>query len=442
MSKKLSKVLALICLFVFVFSLAACGSSSSQAGTSGGQSNSAAASSEAKAADTKAPDAKSSGGQIEFWSVFTGPDGTSMQKMVDDYNKTNPKMKVVHRPIAADDLYAKMPTMIASGKNIPDLVINHVERLPLYVEQGMYLPLDEYIVKNGKIKPDNYVKAAWEKSTINGKHYGIPLDVHSYITYYNVDLLKKYGPNVLDDNKVTFDEVKQVALAAKKDGIKGTGVDWMRVMFLAWYADLGGNLSDDGTNPSFANDKAIKALQTYKDLYDQGLTTADGDDPQQLFKSGKLVFWPEGIWMKNGLDEVKTLNYGMTNFISFDTNTVYNWTSSHNFVMLKNPSMTDEKASAALDFIAWVGDNSIEWARSGQNPACLKIKDNDEYKKMKQSFILDMPDTLKIHDYKYYGYTVEALDKIVTDAIFGKVDIKKGLEQAQKETADRIKAGK
>ena len=433
MSKRFVKVVSLISALAISLSMVACGSSSEKV----------SGSSVAAAGSSSAEEVKASGGEIEFWSVFTGPDGESMQKMVDGYNKTNPAMKVKHRPILADDLYAKIPTMVASGKNVPDIVINHIERIPLFAEKDMLLPLDDYITKSGKIKADDYVKTAWDNTTINGKHYGIPLDVHSFILYYNEDLLKKYNATgILDDNKVTFDEAVQVSETAKKDGIKGMGVTWMRVLFLSWFADLGGKLSEDGINPTFASEAGIKTLQNYKDLHDKDLTTKDGDDPVQLFKAGKLVFLPEGIWMKSGLDEVKTLKYGMTNQLSFNTTDVNNWTSSHNFVMLKNPSMTDERASAALDFIAWVGENSIEWAKAGQNPACLKIKDNADYGKMMQSFLLNEPETLKIYNYKYFGFAVEALDKVVTDAVFGKVDIKQGLEKAQKETADRIKAGK
>lgn len=431
MSKKLLRVLSLICAVLMVLSLAACGSSQKPA--DGAQPADAA----------KPADAKAGGsGQIEFWTVFTGPDGTSMQKMVDEYNKTGPSMKVVHRPIGADDLYAKIPTMVASGKNIPDLCINHVERLPLFVEQGILTPMDDYLAKSGKIKPENYVKTAWDMSTINGKHYAVPLDVHSFPLYYNVDLLKKYGPELIDKKNITFDDVKKVATAAKKDGINGIGVTWLRVLYLAWLADVSGTLSSDGTNPSFADEKGIQAIQTFREMREQGLTTQDGDDPKQLFLAGKLVFYPEGIWMKNALEEVKTLNFGMTNQVSFDGTTVFNWTSSHQIVMLKNPSMTDEKAAACMDFLAWIGDNSIEWARSGQNPASLKIMENDEYKKMKQSFLLSQPETLKIYNYKYYGFAVESLDKVLGDMVFGKIGVKEGLEKAQKETADRIKAGK
>lgn len=52
------------------------------------------------------------------------------------------------------------------------------------VEQGnLYLPLDDYIAANGSTKGENYIDAAWTMDAVDGTRYGIPLDVHSYVTY-------------------------------------------------------------------------------------------------------------------------------------------------------------------------------------------------------------------------------------------------------------------
>ena len=378
--------------------------------------------------------------EIEFWSVFTGPDGENMVRLVNEYNSTNPKIKVKHVPIAADELYQKVPTAVQSGQSVPDLSIVHVERLAGFVDNNLLQPIDEYINQNGKIKAEDYVKAAWERGSIGGNHYSIPLDVHSFVTYYNKDLLQKYGPNVLDDGVITFEEVKQVGEAAKKDDVTAMGITWMRVKFLSWYDQLGGVLSADGTNPSFNNEKAEQVLNTVKGLHDAGLTNADGEDPVQMFRAGKVVFLPEGIWMKNSFEEIDALDFDMTHMITFNGAKKSNWTSSHQMVMFKNKEMNADRAAAVMDFITWVGENSLEWAKAGQVPASLKIMDNPEFRDMKQSFLLDDPDTLKIFDYKYFGYAVEALDKIVWEVPFGRVETKAGLQQAEKEVRDRISA--
>jgi multiple sugar transport system substrate-binding protein len=395
-----------------------------------------------KTTQTTNKPATSSKEDIVFWTVFTGPDGENMTRMVEAYNKTNPKIKVKHSPIEANDMYTKLPTVVSSGKQVPDLTIVHAERMPLFADNKLLMPIDKYISANGNIKGDNYAKEGWRVGEVKGTRYGIPLDVHSFVTYYNKDLMAKYGAGVLDDGVITIDEAKKVGEASKKDGIAGMGITWMRVKFLSWLGQLGGDLSADGEKPSFNNEKSEKILSTIKDMVTNKLATQDGEDPGQLFRSGKVVIWPEGIWMQNSLKDMKDLNWGMTHMVTFDASKKVNWSSSHQFVMFNNPKMDDERAAAVMDFVKWIGENSIEWAKAGQVPASLKIMDNEEFKKMPQSFLLKEGDSQKIFNYKYFGYSVEALDKIVWETVFNKMEIKAGLQQAVKETEDRIKAGK
>lgn len=100
-------------------------------------------------------------GTIEFWTVFTGADGTSMQAMVDAYNATNPDYTVNHRAIEANDLYLKMPLAIQSGEDVPDVCINHVERVPLFQEQGFLEDYTDYLA-DSPVSKENYNPKAWE----------------------------------------------------------------------------------------------------------------------------------------------------------------------------------------------------------------------------------------------------------------------------------------
>ncbi len=78
---------------------------------------------------------------ITFWSVFTGGDGTAMQKIIDAYNATNPAYKVEHIMVEQNDLYTKLPLVISSQEGVPDLVIQHVDRLASNARSNMYLSM-------------------------------------------------------------------------------------------------------------------------------------------------------------------------------------------------------------------------------------------------------------------------------------------------------------
>jgi multiple sugar transport system substrate-binding protein len=335
------------------------------------------------------------------------------------------------------ELYQKLPLVVQSGEGIPDLAINHVDRLLLNQKNGVYNELDTWLAANGNIKAENYSPVAWAPGEISGKRYAVPLDIHAYLTYYNKDLVAKYCPNVLDDNVITFDEIAEVGPKASADGITTYAITWARPQFLQWYAQLGGKLSENGTDPSFNNDKGVKVLEDFRAAVEKKWCSQDGDDPTQLFGSGSLIFLSEGTWMIGVLNQMG-LNYGATYAISYDAANPQCWASSHQFVMPKK-KMSDQRAAEVIKFIQFVGENSIEWAKSGQIPASLKIKENPDFAAMPQAFLLDKPEFVNISDYKYYGYAVSALDKIVYEVPFGRMEGQAALDQAVQETADAIK---
>ncbi len=438
---RFKKIMALCMTVAMVASLAGCGgkdsastgSGETDTNTSADAGETADAGSEEDAQPEVAPGKK---GTIEFWTVFTGADGTSMQAMVDAYNATDPDYTVNHRAIEANDLYLKMPLAIQSGEDVPDVCINHVERVPLFQEQGLLTDYTAYL-DGSAVSKDNYNPKAWSMTDIDGGHYGIPLDVHSYILYVNEDLYAQYGNGVLDDGVLTWDELESVADACVADGIIPIGMAWLRVKFLASYAQLGGTLSTDGNTPDFNNDTAVQVLNNWVDLMDKGYAQKEGDDSWQLFLAGKVLFCPEGIWMYNNVKEAG-LNAKMYDYPVFDAGTKGNWTSSHQFVLPKNDNRDDEKTKAVLDFINFMGNNSLEWAKAGQCPAHVSIKDVAEFKDMPQAFVADESDELKIYDYKYYGYAVEALDKVLGEVLFGRMTPQEALDQAVQETKDQI----
>ncbi|MGX7078289.1 extracellular solute-binding protein [Globicatella sanguinis] len=380
--------------------------------------------------------------EIVFWNPFTGADNANIKAMIDEYNKTNPEFKVKNVSIKEGDMYSKIPTVVNSGKDIPDLNIVHAERVIQYKESDMLETFDEILKDFKEINSENYVAEAWNLGEIEGSRYSLPLDIHNWGTFYNKELLDKYGPGVLDDNILTFNEIAEVSEKAKSDGIRGIAVTWVKPNFLETYKQFGGELTEDGTNPTLDNEYSRKTITLFNEMYEKGLTNKDGEDPTQLFLSKKLIFFPEGIWIYNNIKNAE-FEYGLTNSpqVGDDISNVVNWASSHQFVMFKNKNRSPEKTKGILEFIEWLRLNSTEWAKAGQNPASLAILEDEVYQNMPQSFFLsskEQQETLKIFDYKYNGYIADYLDANGFDAIFGKTDIEKFIVNMQKEVSEKI----
>ena len=69
--------------------------------------------------------------EIDYWSVFTGADGATMQGMVDEFNASQNEVHVNHTPMTADDLYQKIPMTVQTGAGVPKKTAQMLMVLPV-----------------------------------------------------------------------------------------------------------------------------------------------------------------------------------------------------------------------------------------------------------------------------------------------------------------------
>ena len=384
--------------------------------------------------------------EIDYWSVFTGGDGATMQGMVDAFNASQDEVHVNHTPMTADDLYQKIPMTVQTGSGVPDVAVVHIERIPNFVTNEMLYAYDMDLINDAAgIVAENYNQAAWTASDIDGEHYGIPLDVHSYVTYINKDLFDKYDLNeFVVDGYITFDEIRQIGDKARAAGYEGEifNLGWMRAQMLGYYAQEGdGLLSQDGVHPSINNDSMKKAMETMKSLSEDGYTTVKNTDYSSKFYGGELLVWTEGIWMKAAVVDAG-INFEMFPGVCYAPETCKSWTSSHNFVQFADEERTEEEDRAVAKFVNWMGENSLTWAKdAGQCPSHLSINNVAEFKDMPQSFLADPArvDELNIYSYEYWGLFDTAFSRVGWDFVDA-MSIEDALVQIEQEINDAIAA--
>ena len=79
--------------------------------------------------------------------------------------------------MASGDLYTKIPTVVNSGKGIPDLTIVDVARIPMFYAQGLLESMKPVLDAAPEIKKENYKAAVWDTGTFDGEQYAVPLDM-------------------------------------------------------------------------------------------------------------------------------------------------------------------------------------------------------------------------------------------------------------------------
>ena len=363
--------------------------------------------------------------EIDYWSVFTGGDGAVMQSMVDAFNASQDEVHVTHTPMTADDLYQKIPLTVQTGTSVPDVAIVHIERIPNFVDKEMLYSYDMDLIAQAGIVPENYNQAAWERTDIDGEHYGIPLDVHGYIT---------------------FDEIRALGDKARANGYTGQIFDlgWMRAQMLGYYAQLseGHKLTDDGVAISLDEEAMKTAMETMKSLYEDGYTTQKTDDYSSMFYGGELLVWSEGIWMKAAVVDAG-VNFEMYPAVCYSPETCKEWMSSHNFVQFADENRTEEEDLAVAKFINFMGENSLTWAKdAGQVPAHVSLNAVEEYSSMPQAFLSDPErvDELAIYYYLHWGLFDTAFSRVGWDFVDGTISIDDAIAQVEQEVTDAIAA--
>lgn len=359
-----------------------------------------------------------------------------MKKIVDAYNKESDKYNVKFQIIPNGEYYKQVDLALSTGKKRPDVMIMHVDQIPTYQKKDQLQPMDDIASKAG-IKASDFVEAPVKYETIDGKLYGVPLDVHPMVMYYNKDLFKAAGIEKAPTTREEF------VAAAKKLTDKDKG-QWGFVMPTLWpqqfifpsvVAQNGGKLADEQGKPTLNSPEAVEALTFLKSLvYDAKVSPEKvaQDGEVTLFLQGKNAMQLNGPWMKDQFDKAK-INYGVAEVPQLGTKQKAVQAGSHNFVVPKD--VKDAKVLEGVgDFLKYVAGHSIDWAQSGQAVASKQVLASPEF----QSLTQQQTTVAKEFDYAIFnppvvnwGAMTGDLYKEINLVLLGQKDAKKALDEAQ-----------
>ena len=281
------------------------------------------------------------GVKLEMWSVIGQPDQETLLDLVKEFNKEYAGMIEIHvTSVGHYDYYNALDSTYANDYgNFPDVCFMHNEKNIEYALKGYFYPLDDLITATGVgINFDNAYDNI-EKTTIHeGKHYGIPVDAHGYLTQIRQDIIKKNGLGFDGNTRFvpqSYEEYQTLleGLRAKAD----TGELWVRNINLdqdhSWYQLKNGNSKLDAAAvvtvnnfyPAFFHSQESDNLtalyvnggslvdasgkvsfqqnagltQYVTDLVDRYNANLYGDagNKEAAFPTGQIVMFSEGPWM-------------------------------------------------------------------------------------------------------------------------------------------------
>src|SRR6056297_3586001 len=124
---------------------------------------------------------------VEYWNLFGGGDAEFMDEIVAEFNAVHENIEVDVTRLEWEEYYTKLKTATASG-NGPDIAISHVTRVKELADEGLIVSLDQ-LGENVGINWTEYNSNILSGAEINGEIYGVPLDTHPLVLYYNRELL-------------------------------------------------------------------------------------------------------------------------------------------------------------------------------------------------------------------------------------------------------------
>lgn len=324
---------------------------------------------------------------LRFWNGFTGPDGRTMLKIIREFNRQNPDIHVLMQRMDWGTYYNKLFVAGLSGRG-PEVFVVHASSLPRFARAHRLEPLGPLIQGQGgaPLPVADFDANVWRAMQIGGETMAIPLDIHPLGMYVNNRLLREAG---FSRPPATREEFLAVLRRFKARRERGEGPPrWgfvfttYRTNLVALMAQFGGRLvSEDGSRCLLDSPENVAALEFCAGLIREGLAPRpENFDAWIGFRQGKVALAFEGLFLLPDLEKQPELDYGGAPLPVLGRRPA-TWADSHGLCL--RAGLKGRPREAAWRFIRFLSDHSLQWARAGQIPVRLSLRETAAFRGMR-----------------------------------------------------------
>lgn len=319
-----------------------------------------------------------------------------IQTIINAYSAEDNDVTVKTLPTDWGNYYDQLKAMYAGG-NAPDVHVIHKHRIAEFASLGALLPLPEADLKAAGIDPADWVPRAREAVSYNGQYYGVPMDFHANLWHVNLDILSEAG--LIDENgQPILPGSPEEMLAHAKQVKEATGKDYLTadfaqfpigvrlVLAMLWQQDSNVFSGDEATVNTPEAKRAVEAIVALFDG-DYADPNLNYNDSQQAFLAGEAAIQINGTWVVDFYDnQAKDENVALKRYYTADFPTLFEqpatWADSHLWALPVTLQSEPEKYKAALDFLAWLNDHNVDWARTGHLAVRESVLNSSEYESL------------------------------------------------------------
>ncbi|MBB6731453.1 ABC transporter substrate-binding protein [Cohnella zeiphila] len=261
-------------------------------------------------------------GKVTISMAYTGDQNAldTLKKRLNQYLDPSLNISVDVTLIPGGEYWDKVSTMFAGGT--PPDVLFMSEPFKQYAKQSSLLDLTSYIEASPTFNRDDFYPASLEFYQYNGKQFGVPQDLNTWVIFYNEDLFKEAGVKTpweyYQEGDWTWDNYLDVAKKLTKisgDRVTQYGTGYPAIAgwsYSAWVFAGGGNYkSADGKTSTMSDPKTLAAFQFTTGLanqYEVAPMPATGGGTNitgMTFATGKVAMEANGSWSIGGYKDMK-----------------------------------------------------------------------------------------------------------------------------------------
>lgn len=314
--------------------------------------------------------------------------------LVNKFNATNREQITVRTQVVEHGSYYSQLGARIVGRDVPAVAILHSSALNDFVKRGLIAPLDDEFRAAG-IDVADFTPQAETAVTVDGRHYALPFDTHSWLWHINVDLLARAG--LVKDGKPLLPHSPQQLLEQAREFKAATGKPyfiWLTDNDPAFFPRILLTLvRQQGANLFPADDFHIdlhsasvrESLRLLRTMYQEGLTTRGQDygAALQSFTAGEGAVMINGTWIIGDLLR-RSRDSGSYTAVPFPQ--LYDrsamWADNHVMVLLKGGTPDARSRHAALAFLKFLYDEGGVWSRTGQLPTRRSVIESSSFTRL------------------------------------------------------------
>lgn len=245
---------------------------------------------------------------LEFQSLSDQPAAIeATEAIVAEWNEANPDVQVEIVPAGWDGIYDKLITQFNGGA-APDVIHYEAAGVVPFAVDGYLADLSDHMSEAARV---DIPTGVLDSVTVDGQVIAYPTELQSYVVFANRELLESADVEIPSGETMTWEELREIALATTTDGSYGLGwgLSSPTAVFMAMAPAFGGTFFEgSGSDASLAVGEAEMALPELVDAMaheDRSILpvtlTQSGSETLPSFYSGDVAMTVQGSFQTTNI---------------------------------------------------------------------------------------------------------------------------------------------